>query len=589
MAFAGLFGKSNFLNLTEFMLISLLEILVLAIINAFGVFFVIVVLANTSREKLYKWFVAMTICLLGWVNFAYLGYSESSYIIALISYRFNFVFVSIFFYATYAFYIESFLKLNIKWLKWILLILSVTFALISLLTNTIVEDIVPRQWGNELIYGRLNPFFSLFAVTTSLIFIYYFISQFYRLNRQDRIKVKYYLTGTFLLIGFNVIFNVVSPVVFGTARFQHFGDYSAAVFLCFAAFAVLRKKFLDIKVAITALLISIIGILIIIDILALSETLLEQGVKVLIFVFFIIISIQLVRSVLTEIRQKEELRQANIQLDKNKKRLQQLAREQKDIIDVMGHEIRTPLTAIVQELNIHKKITIPKKEDWIAGKVSKEETQQYLKLVFESLDTMDKASITAVSLVKSMLETARLDKKRFTLNYGEFDVVQVVEDSVKLMQKTVPPEKCQVNFKKPEVEKIMVEADKTRIIEAVNALINNGIKYRDPSKKQPTVNVSVEKDGGLCRIRVKDNGIGIKQEDISKLGKKFMRLDSDATGNLKRPGGTGLGLYVVKGIMTHHGGKMIIDSKGLGKGSTFTIEFPLEAPKNMKNSSKPTE
>ncbi len=73
--------------------------------------------------------------------------------------------------------------------------------------------------------------------------------------------------------------------------------------------------------------------------------------------------------------------------------------------------------------------------------------------------------------------------------------------------------------------------------------------------------------------------MGIDPNDMEKLGKKFSRLDPHTNGSkLPRPGGSGLGLYTYKGIIEHHQGQLVIESEGLGKGSTFTLKFPLKKP-----------
>ena len=90
------------------MIFNLVEIVILALINTFSVFLVIVILANVIHQKLYKWFVLMTFSLVGWIDFAYMGYWEPNSTLAIISYRINWAFVAAFFSLAYIFYIESF-------------------------------------------------------------------------------------------------------------------------------------------------------------------------------------------------------------------------------------------------------------------------------------------------------------------------------------------------------------------------------------------------------------------------------------------------------------------------------------------------
>lgn len=284
------------------------------------------------------------------------------------------------------------------------------------------------------------------------------------------------------------------------------------------------------------------------------------------------------RSVLNEIKQREQLAVAYKELDKNRQRLFDLATEQKDIIDVMGHEIRTPLTAIIQELNLQKVLMIPKKQDWLDNKINEEDRIKMLNLVFESFDTIDKSSAQAVQLVTDMLETARLDKQRFELDYSTFEIAHEIEASTQIMSKTVEEGVCEIELINKLPAGFIIEADKTRVRESVDALINNAIKYRDQHKKKCLIKVELSKVGSNIQIDIIDNGIGIAKSDIAKLGKKFVRLNPKTNDTIKRPGGTGLGLFVVKGIMDYHKGKFVITSDGVGKGSKFTLIIPIKKP-----------
>jgi signal transduction histidine kinase len=562
------------------MSLSYIEILVLTLINSGGIFLIIVLSANSLNDKLYRWLTITAISILGWVNFAYLGYIDTNPSMALTFYRLNGAFVCLFMYAEYMLYIESFLEIRKKVFKWLMLIINLVFSLLILFTDALLSGATWKGWGNEISFGPANDFFSLFFLLFNVILIVILIVKFFKFQSEERRKVLYFLIGTFLFILSNIAFNVLTPELLQTARYQHLGDYSAVLFLIFTAYAILRHKFMNVKIALTALLIGVIGTLITIDILALSHNLLEQGLKFGILVFFAIISVLLVRSVLAEIKQREELAKANKALKESQQRYMDLATEQKDIIDVMGHEIRTPLTAIVQEIKIHKKYTLPIEKELLHEAKDLPNLKKILPYLLDTVKTIDRASTHAVSLVTDMLETARLDKKRFELNYETFDLVDTVKSSVDLMEKTIDIDdgtvKYEVNFVKPEFADFPVEADKVRIGQAIYALISNSIKYRDPKKDNVVVNVSVEKKADAAIIKIKDNGLGIDKEDLPKLGKKFLRLNPKLSGNLKRPGGTGLGLFVVKGVLEHHGGELTIDSEGIGHGSTFTLHFPIK-------------
>src|SRR5262249_33991502 len=130
----------------------------------------------------------------------------------------------------------------------------------------------------------------------------------------------------------------------------------------------------------------------------------------------------------------------------------------------------------------------------------------------------------------------------------------------------------------PPAGDIFTYADRTRTQEVVDNFLSNAVKYTDKG----TIKVDVWKDGSFGWIRVKDSGIGISEDDLKNLGKKFFRAKQYTPGgvtkeaNIVRPGGTGLGLYVTFDLIRIMGGTLYINSK-IGDGSSFTFSLPLHA------------
>jgi signal transduction histidine kinase len=118
-------------------------------------------------------------------------------------------------------------------------------------------------------------------------------------------------------------------------------------------------------------------------------------------------------------------------------------------------------------------------------------------------------------------------------------------------------------------EQIFVHADKTKLIFAIQTLIENSIAY---TPDRGTITVSLSRDGGKAKISVADTGIGIGNEDIRNIFSKFYRADQ---ARAKDTEGLGVGLFLVQSIAKRHNGKIYTHSQGIGKGSEFTILLPL--------------
>lgn len=283
----------------------------------------------------------------------------------------------------------------------------------------------------------------------------------------------------------------------------------------------------------------------------------------------------------------EEIRRFNVTLkqevERETKQLKDLTEQQKDQVDIMGHEVKTPLTVISQQLNLllDMILTEEKRKEWFKGNIQPEDAKR----VIDGLIKMRVAETQEELIVTNMVEAARLDKLRFELNYSTFDLIELVKLAIKDSEGRLEASKQEAKITlQAKFQNLEVEADQSRIKQCVDGLLTNAEKYgRNPVMHPLDVTVVVTTDNGTVSISVHDQGMGIDPNDTEKLGKKFSRLNPHTNGSkLPRPGGSGLGLYTYKGIIEHHQGQLIIQSDGIGKGSVFTLTFPLKRPLRQK-------
>ncbi len=108
---------------------------------------------------------------------------------------------------------------------------------------------------------------------------------------------------------------------------------------------------------------------------------------------------------------------------------------------------------------------------------------------------------------------------------------------------------------------------------AVSNLVDNAIKYSGPA---PSVTVELEHTGAeQATLRVRDHGVGISQNELKRIFRRFYRAPDIVTTRVK---GTGLGLFIVRSVIARHGGKVFAESPGPGQGSTFTVQLPAAPP-----------
>ncbi|MGY3212513.1 sensor histidine kinase [Mucilaginibacter sp. HD30] len=118
------------------------------------------------------------------------------------------------------------------------------------------------------------------------------------------------------------------------------------------------------------------------------------------------------------------------------------------------------------------------------------------------------------------------------------------------------------------VEETWVSVDKDKIEQVINNLISNAIKY---SPLKSNIQIACVKKGNYAHLSVRDEGIGIRQQDRQKLFDRFYRVEGQENKSIS---GFGIGLYICKEIIERHEGKIGVESE-LGKGSTFWFTLPI--------------
>ena len=253
-----------------------------------------------------------------------------------------------------------------------------------------------------------------------------------------------------------------------------------------------------------------------------------------------------------------------------KKKVQQLdeARQREhDMVDIMGHELRTPITVVKNYYQLMENLF---KTNTIEDKTVAKKYKEYLKVINENIEK-------EISLINVLLSATKLDNNHIELNREAVDIIDMLEDGISAHIDSAKEKGLYIKYYKPQnVKKFpKVYGDKIRIHEIIDNLTSNSIKYTNKGG----VKIKVSHDKKFAKIDISDTGIGMSKEDLKNIGKKFYRSNQYLNNKgkniqLVRPGGSGLGLFVTFGLIKAHGGTVKVKSK-LGKGSTFSFTLPL--------------
>ncbi len=214
-----------------------------------------------------------------------------------------------------------------------------------------------------------------------------------------------------------------------------------------------------------------------------------------------------------------------------------------------SHELRTPLSVVMASADLLENdpsITSP-----------------FLKQVIA--DVRDEVK-KMTKLVSDLLLVARSDNQALKLKTQKFDLVEVVSQTVRLMQPLA--EKKQLTLQYDGLLSAQVHADEQKIKQLVLILVDNAVKYT-PANGSVLVHLAAGRDKDKVRLSVADTGIGISQEDQERIFDRFYRVDKARS---REMGGNGLGLAIAQEIVHLHHGKISVVSEP-GKGTTFAFEL----------------
>ena len=230
---------------------------------------------------------------------------------------------------------------------------------------------------------------------------------------------------------------------------------------------------------------------------------------------------------------------------------EQASRTKSAFLANMSHELRTPMNAIIGYSEML---------DEELEEMEPDEARADLKKIHA-------AGKHLLSLINDVLDLSKIEAGRMTLYLEEFEVSQLVEDVLATIQPLIAK-----NGNRLEVRGLQgagrMRADLTKTRQTLLNLLSNASKFTD----QGLIELVVEADETSVRWQVRDSGIGMTDEQMSRLFEAFVQADSSTT---RKFGGTGLGLAISRRFVRMMGGEIRVSSQ-LGQGSVFTIELPRQ-------------
>jgi signal transduction histidine kinase len=235
-----------------------------------------------------------------------------------------------------------------------------------------------------------------------------------------------------------------------------------------------------------------------------------------------------------------ELEEANKSLREAVEELKVHDRMQREFINIAAHELRTPTQVIIGYSDLFY--------------LRPENREEAVKAIARNAERLER-------LTRDILDVTKIEGHKLELNKEKINLSEVIASAIEDSRGNIEDSNIKFEYT---TRNIVVEADRERISQVISNLLSNAIKFT----KQGTIYILEDIKDGQAVVSVKDTGVGIDSEIMSRLFTKFTS---------KSQTGTGLGLFISKSIIEAHGGRIWAENNTRGKGATFTFRLPLGA------------
>ncbi len=230
--------------------------------------------------------------------------------------------------------------------------------------------------------------------------------------------------------------------------------------------------------------------------------------------------------------------------------LQRADRFKTEFLTTLSHELRTPLNAILGWVQVLKEDGNPQD-------------------VAEALPVIERNVRVQAQLIEDLLDLSRIETGKLNLDIKPVDLAAVVTSGIETVRPTATAKEIRLTSAFASVTGTVM-GDKDRLQQIVWNLLTNAIKF---TPRGGRVHVLIQRVNSHAEICVVDNGEGIAPEFLAQVFDRFRQADATTT---RRHGGLGVGLSIVKHLTELHGGTVRVTSEGLGLGSTFSVDLPLQ-------------
>ncbi len=233
-------------------------------------------------------------------------------------------------------------------------------------------------------------------------------------------------------------------------------------------------------------------------------------------------------------------------IEQRTEKIQQLLRQKDAFVNQLSHDLKTPLTPLVALLPM------------IESRTDDPESKRMLVLLMDNVNFMK-------NLTEMTLQLAQLNSYSVSLKPERFDIVNEIKNTIEVLFSLF--EEKGIKIMDNTASPINVDADRMLIKELFHNIISNSVKY---TNGEGVVTFDITLSGGTIKVSIKDNGIGMNEEQIKRVFEEFYKVDDSRNDRSS----TGLGLSICQRIIEKLGGSIWVESPGPGQGTTVHFTLP---------------
>ena len=392
--------------------------------------------------------------------------------------------------------------------------------------------------------------FSLVILGLIIVGIYVFLKKIRKGSLSPK-QVKPITIGIILTFALILTFNFIFPAFLNNPSFIPLGALFIFPFIVGASYSIIKHGLMNVKVISTEILTFVLAIVILLEVIT-SASIGILVYRISLFILVVLLGVLLIKSVIKEVKQREQLEILSKQLEAANEQLKVLDKARAEFISIASHQLRTP----------------PATLKWYLASIL---GGDYGKVPDELNGIIEKANRTnnsQISLIDDMLNASRIERGKMEFMFQPANVLEMAQLTVEQLEPMAKERGLQLTFKPQTGQPPQIMVDKEKVRQVMNNLIDNSLKYT----KQGSVTASLNWTNDEIKFSVTDTGKGMDAEEQASAFEKYTR----GKDSLKHSAGLGLGLYVAKVIIEQHKGKIWADSPGVGKGSTFIFTLPVK-------------